>query len=190
MNWVLPDPCVAGELVLVDVYFTDNFEALYSFTDPAAIQVVNKQNVTSVVVQTEKKKRYYWAVDTYVGSDDDPVFGPIFSFLADNDPLIVSAGEDVETILLDGERTGPLNGTVQDDGVAVPYTVQWTVVSEPNEPDLPDALIADPTAKQTTVTLYAEGVYEFQLEAFDGEYTSSDTVTITVNPDDWAVKEE
>jgi hypothetical protein len=87
---------------------------------------------------------------------------------------------------VDGERTGPLNGLVTDDGLAEPYTVQWTVVSEPDEPGLPDALIADPTAEQTTVTLYAEGVYDIQLEAFDGEHTTTDIMSITVHPDDWA----
>jgi len=46
------------------------------------------------------------------------------------------------------------------------------------------------TGLPTTVTLYAEGVYDIQLEAFDGEHTSTDTVSITVHRDDWAVKEE
>jgi len=55
LSWTLPDPCVAGEPVSVDVYFTDNWEALYSFTDPGAIRVVSGQNVTSVAVQTLPK---------------------------------------------------------------------------------------------------------------------------------------
>ena len=47
------------------------------------------------------------------------------------------------------------------------------------------AVIADPTALQTTVTVSAEGTCVLQLEADDGEYTSSDTMTINVYPDDW-----
>jgi hypothetical protein len=47
------------------------------------------------------------------------------------------------------------------------------------------AVIADPSALQTTVTVSAEGVYVLQLEADDGEYSSSDTMTINVHPDDW-----
>ena len=47
------------------------------------------------------------------------------------------------------------------------------------------AVIADPTAEQTMVTVFAEGVYVLQLEANDGEYTGSDTMTINVIPDDW-----
>ena len=47
------------------------------------------------------------------------------------------------------------------------------------------AVIADPTALETMVTVSAEGSYVLQLEANDGEYTRSDTMTINVHPDDW-----
>jgi len=47
------------------------------------------------------------------------------------------------------------------------------------------AVIPDPTALETMVTVSAEGSYVLQLEANDGEYTSSDTVTINMHPDDW-----
>lgn len=177
LNWTLPDPCVPGQQVLVDVHFTEDLQLLKEFTDPAAIQIVSKQNVTSVVVQTESKKRYYWAVDTYVGSDADPVYGPIFSFYADNLPPKVNAGADVVTWLEDGPKTGNLDATVTDEDA---YNVQWTVVSEPNEGN---AVIETATAEDTSITLSAVGEYLLQLEAFDGEYTGSDTVTINVYND-------
>ena len=187
LSWTLPDPLVPGQPVRVDVYFTDSYDALAQFTDPAAIQVVNKQNVTSVVVQTQTKTQYFWAVDTYIGSDNDPILGPIFSFVADNAPPFVNAGPDISTFLQEGTRTGPVNGIVTDDGAIQPYTVLWSVVEQPSDADstLPGAVIADPTAEQTTVTVFAEGIYILQLEANDGEYTSSDTMTINVHPDDW-----
>ena len=188
LGWTLPDPCVPGQPVPVDVYFTDDLTALVQFTDPAAMQVVNKQNVTSVVVQTQTKTRYFWAVDTYVDSTAEfPVIGPIFSFLADNAPPSVNAGPDLSTFLQDGTRTGPVSPIVTDDGAIQPYTVMWSVVEQPSDTDsaLPGAVIADPTAEQTTVTVSAEGIYVLQLEANDGEYTSSDTMTINVHPDDW-----
>ena len=188
LSWTLPDPCVPGQAVSVDVYFTDDLQLLEQFTDPAAIQVVNKQNVTSVVVQTKPKTRYYWAVDAYVDSASDfPVVGPIFSFIADNAPPFVNAGPDISTFLQDGTRTGPVSGIVTDDGAIQPYTVTWSVVEQPSDTDsaLPSAVISDPTAEQTTVTVSAEGTYVLQLEANDGEYTSSDTMTIIVHPDDW-----
>ena len=177
LSWTLPDPCVPGELVLVDVYFTDNYDALAQFTDPAAIQVVSKQNVTSAVVQAKPKTRYYWAVDTYVGDPNDPIFGPIFSFLADNQAPQVEAGEDIVTWLQDGTRTGDLDATITDDDA---YTVQWTVVSEPNEGN---AVIETATAEDTRITLTAVGEYVLQLDASDGEYTGTDTITINVYND-------
>ena len=183
LSWTLPDPCVPGEAVQVDVYFTDDWAALYSFVDPAAIQVVSMQNVNSVVVQTQPKTQYYWAVDIYLGGDDpnnNPFFGPIFSFVADNIPPEVDAGADVVTWLQAGAREGNLDAAVTDID---PYTVQWTVVSEPDDPNNPDAVIADPSAEDTTITLSAIGEYILQLEASDGEYTGSDTVTINVYED-------
>ena len=188
LSWTLPDPCVPGQPVPVDVYFTDDLQLLEQFTDPAAIQVVSKQNVTSFIVQTQPKTQYYWAVDTYVDSAAVfPVVGPIFNFLADNAPPSVNAGPDISTFLQDGTRTGLLSGIVTDDGSIQPYTVTWSVVEQPSDADsaLPVAVIADPTAEQTTVTVSAEGTYVLQLEADDGEYTGSDTMTINVHPDDW-----
>ena len=177
LSWTLPDPCTPGQPVSVDVYFTDNWEAIYSFTEPAAIQVVSQGNVSSVSVQTVPKTRYYWAIDSYIGSDADPVYGPIFSFVIDNMPPKVDAGKDVVTWLVDGVRVGNLDATVSDDEA---YTVQWTVISEPNEGT---AVIETATAEDTGITLSAPGEYVLQLDASDGEYSGSDTVTINVYED-------
>jgi hypothetical protein len=181
LSWTLPDPCTPGQPVSVDVYFTDDLNKLVQFTDPAAIQVVSQGNVTSVSVQTVSKTQYYWAIDSYIGSDADPVYGPIFSFVADNQAPQVDAGPDVLTWLADdGVRTKNLDTTVTYDKA---YTVQWTVVSEPNDPNNPDAVITDPGAEDTSITLSALGEYVLQLEASDGEKTGSDTVTINVYND-------
>ena len=180
LSWTLPDPCVPGQPVLVDVYFTDDLKLLEQSTDLAAIQVVKARNVTSVVVQTQSKTRYYWAVDTYVGSAEDPIYGPIFSFFADNRPPQVDAGADVVTWLEGGPRIGNLDATVTDDGAISAYTVHWTVIGEPKEGA---AVIEMATAEDTSITLTAPGEYVLQLEAFDGEYTGSDTVTINVYND-------
>ena len=177
LSWILPEPSVPGVPVQVDVYFTDDLQSLEQFTDPAAIQVVSKQNVSSVVVQTQPKTQYYWAIDTYVGDPNDPIFGPIFSFVVDNLPPTVDAGADVVTWLETGTRTGNLDATVTDNDA---YTVQWTVVSEPSAGA---AVIETATAEDTSVTLAAAGEYVLQLEASDGEYTGSETVTISVYND-------
>jgi hypothetical protein len=177
LSWTLPDPCVPGQPVPVDVYFTDDLKLLVDFTDPAAIQIVNKQNVSSFTVQTQSKKRYYWAVDTYVGSESDPVFGPIFSFYVDNIPPRVDAGANIATWLQDGTRTGNLDATATDDEACF---LMWSVVSEPNQGT---AVIEDIYAEDANVTLSAVGEYVLKLLAFDGEYRGEDTVTINVYND-------
>ena len=188
LSWTLPDPCVPGQPVNVDVYFTDDYDALAQFTDPAAIQamqVVNNENVTSVVVQAQVNTQYYWAVDTYIGSDNDLIIGPMFSFLAENIPPKIDVGDDLTTTwLVDGVMTTNLDATVTDDGLLSPYTVEWTVISEPNDPNSPDAVITDPSAEDTSVSLSALGEYVLQLEADDGEHKVADTLTINVFSDD------
>ncbi len=178
LSWTLPDPCTPGQSVSVDVYFTDDLNKLVQFTDPAAMQVVSQGNVTSVSVQTVPKTRYYWAIDSYIGSDADPVYGPIFSFVADNQAPQVDAGPDLLTWLADdGVRAKNLDTTVTHDKA---YTVQWMVVSEPDDPNNPDAVITDPSAEDTSITLSALGEYVLKLEASDGEKNGSDTITINV----------
>lgn len=178
LNWTLPDPCVPGEPVTVDVYFTDNLQLLLDFTNPAAIQIVSMKNVSSIAVQTQSKKQYYWAVDTYVGSESDPVFGPIFSFSVDNIPPRVDAGAEIATWLQDGTRTGSLDATVTDEEEIT--FLMWSVVSEPNEGT---AVFDNANAEDSNVTLSAVGVYVLKLLAFDGEYRGEDTVTIHVYND-------
>jgi len=177
LSWTMLDPLLAGDTVTVDVYFTDDLDALLYFTDPAAIQLVSMQDVSSVVVQTQAKKRYYWAVDSYVFPGVAPVYGPIFSFTVDNLSPRVDAGADIATWLQDGARTGNLDATVIDEEAT---SVQWSVVSEPNEGN---AVIEDGNSEDTSITLSAVGEYVLQLLASDGEYTGSDTVTINVYND-------
>jgi hypothetical protein len=100
--------------------------------------------------------------------------------MADNIPPQVNAGADIVTWLADGVRIGNLDAIVTDDGAISPYTVQWTVISEPNEGA---AVIETVGAEDTGITLSALGEYVLQLEASDGEYSGSDTVTINVYSD-------
>jgi hypothetical protein len=180
LSWTLPDPCTPGEPVPVDVYFTDDLNKLLLFTDSASIQVVSKQSLSSVVVQAQPNIQYYWAIDTYIGDPNDPIYGPIFSFIADTLPPQVDAGNDVITWLAEGIRVGNLDATVIYDKA---YSVQWMVVSEPDDPNNPDAVINDPSAEDTSITLSAVGEYVLQLDASDGTKTGLDTVTINVYND-------
>jgi hypothetical protein len=140
-------------------------------------QIISHKNVTSATVQAKPKVRYYWAVDTYIGSKDDPVLGPVFSFTADNLTPVVNAGDDVTTWWTGGVAKVTLDATVTDDGFLKPYTTKWSVVSEPNQTTV---VFANATAEDTIVTLSGLGTYVLKLEANDGEYTGSDTITINV----------
>ncbi len=174
LTWTLPDPCVPGQSVPVDVYFTDDLQALQNFIDPDAMRIISNQNATSVAVQAKAKTRYYWAVDTYQGTENDPVWGPIFEYYADNIAPVVATDLDVTTWLTDGTVDVTIGGTVTDVDAT---TTAWTVVTEPNEGT---AVISDSDQIGTTVALTALGTYVLQLEADDGEYTGSDTLTINV----------
>jgi hypothetical protein len=127
-------------------------------------------------VQTQSKTQYYWAVDCYV-FPGVPLYGPIFSFYVDNLAPRVDAGADIATWLEGGSRTGSLDATVVDEEAT---TLQWSVVSEPNEGT---AVIENGNAEDTNVTLSAVGEYVLELVATDGEYSGSDTVTINVYND-------
>jgi len=159
---------------LVDVWFGTQAD-LSDFT-----KIVDKQAVTSTVVTTVAKQRYYWAVDTYLPGEEVPEIGIVFDFTADNQPPVADAGDDITTWLDNGSVDVALAGIVTDADVT---TTVWTVVSQPDDPDSPDALIADPAALNTTVTLSAVGEYVLQLQADDGEYQGVDTVTIYVFAD-------
>ena len=166
LRWILPDPCVPGQPVPVDVYFTDDYYALKNFTNPESIRVVSQGNVTSVSVTAVGQTRYWWAVDTYVGSPADPVYSPIFSFWVGNQaPTVQVSADPIAPWLTDGTVDVSLDGTVTDD-VAVAPTVAWSVVSEPNENT---AIIDNPAAEDTVVTFTETGVYTLRLTADDGE---------------------
>jgi len=174
LQWTLPEPNQPGGVVTCDVFFGTNpvIEA-----NP---KVVDRQAVESVSVTLAPQTTYYWALDLYDSSISDTqpfMLSPIFTFNTMNQPPIVNAGADVVTWLKEGPRTGNLDATITDDGALIPYTVNWTVVSEPNAGT---AVIQTATAEDTSITLSALGQYVLKLEAFDGEYTSSDTVTINV----------
>ncbi len=177
LSWTLPE-----DVIKVDVWFSNDIEKIFQ-EDPSAL-IVDQAKVTSVVVQTQVKTQYYWAVDTYVGDEvNDPSYGHVFQFLADNVPPEVDPGEDVVAWFENGSVDVTLAGAVIDSD---PTTTLWTVVSQPDDPNNPDAAIADPAALNTTITLSALGEYVLQLEADDGEYQDADTLTINVYSDQCA----
>ena len=68
-----------------------------------------------------------------------------------------------------------------EDGGPGPATLLWTVIAEPNE--LNPAQISDPLVPNPTVTVKEPGLYTLQLEAADGEFTTTDTMQIVLYAD-------
>ncbi len=91
---------------------------------------------------------------------------------------VVNAGPD-QTILIG--NTIITAGTATDDGLPIPpaaLTILWTKLSGPGSVSFLDN--SDPT---TVVTFSAAGIYILQLSAFDGEKTTTDTMTVTILAD-------
>ncbi|GAG45718.1 unnamed protein product, partial [marine sediment metagenome] len=80
-----------------------------------------------------------------------------------------------QTITLPAGAT--MDGSVFDDGVALPLTILWTQQSGPGT-----AVFLDDSDPTTTVTFDVDGDYTLNLHADDTEFTDDDTVTITVQP--------
>lgn len=94
----------------------------------------------------------------------------------ENQPPVVSAGEDLFTIIA---TATPLNGNASDDGLPAgsTLTTSWSRASGPGE-----VAFADAAKPVTTATFATAGVYVLRLTATDGRVVSSDDVTITVDP--------
>lgn len=110
--------------------------------------------------------------------------------IADNDSppslFITSPGAQ-------GSLIAPGNGliveaTVTDDGAPQPLSLNWSQVTGPGV-----ATFATPAAASSAVTFSAAGTYVLKLTATDGQFTVSDTVTVSVGtgiaPADWIAQD-
>ena len=95
-----------------------------------------------------------------------------------NRPPIVDAGGD-QSITLPTNQVS-LNGTASDDGLPQGSVLQlaWTKVSGPGT-----VVFSDPTKAISTATFTTAGEYVLKLTASDGQLTASDTLVVTVVPD-------
>ncbi|MEM7079725.1 MAG: LamG-like jellyroll fold domain-containing protein, partial [Pseudomonadota bacterium] len=93
-----------------------------------------------------------------------------------NQAPTADAGPDL-TVTLPADAT--LNGTVSDDGLplGVTLTSEWSFVSGPGT-----VTFANANAAVTTASFSTDGTYVLRLTADDTEFTTSDDVTVTVDP--------
>ncbi len=94
-----------------------------------------------------------------------------------NRPPIVDAGGD-QSITLPTNSVS-LNGTASDDGLPQGSVLQlaWSVVSGPGP-----VVFSDPTKAISTATFTTPGDYVLKLTASDGQLSASDTLKVTVVP--------
>jgi SdiA-regulated len=144
---------------------------------PAGLAYAPASNGTGV-------KRFYF-VDRGIDNNNDPriIDGKIFEFTSPssgppvNNPPFVNAGTDKTVTITAGAS---LDGTVTDDGLPNPpatVTSTWSKVSGPGT-----VTFGNPNAVDTTASFSATGAYVLQLLASDSALSSSDTVSIVVNP--------
>jgi hypothetical protein len=91
-----------------------------------------------------------------------------------NQPPVVNAGADVTS----AQKTIILSGSYTDDGFPVPpgaVTVQWSKVSGPGTVTFMNA-----TSTLSMTSFSTSGVYVLRLTANDGQATSYDEVTVTI----------
>lgn len=179
LDWINPDPNVAGNPVYCDVYLgAEPNRLLMDKTtlgnDISQVDINTANFPTYGNLQTQTL--YYWAVDVHDAGD--VYAGPVWSFFVTSaEAPVVDAGPDQVTWLgnsgTPGQEVIYLDGTTSDDG---PYTVLWTQVAN----GAPAVTISPNNTDDTSVTVTAPVAYEFMLTADDGILQTSDTVQIIV----------
>jgi len=147
----------------------------------------NAANVSFSDASAEDPTVTFSAVGTYtlqLTADDgelsssDSVTITVQEPVSQNTAPIVDAGSD-QTITLPTDSVN-LDATVTDDGLpSGALTLTWSVTGG----NAANVSFSDASAEDPTVTFSAAGTYTLQLTADDGELNSSDSVTITVNPE-------
>ena len=177
LSWTRPEPRIAGNTVLCDVWFGSDPNVPNSST-----LILDKQDADSVAVgPLESDQDYYWRVDCYDpnGLDEIKTEGFIWTFNTANIAPLVEAGDKQKVWLESGSAAVTLDGTASDDGQPDPpaqLSYTWTVIEGPSDVSYnPSNQVEDPT-----VTFTAAGDYVFELMVSDGLADVNDVVTVQV----------
>jgi plastocyanin len=153
-------------------------ESGYTFGTPLPNSEVRATDAFGLLKLTLSPTGYDWTFlaapgTTFTDSGHGDCVGADASV---NAAPVVDAGPD-QIVTLPGDAT--LAGTVQDDGLPAGSTVSstWTKVDGPGT-----VTFADASKPATQASFSAAGSYRLRLTADDGALSSSDVVTVTVNP--------
>ncbi len=120
-----------------------------------------------------------YIVDRAVDNNTDPKEndGLMYEVSIPNSPPIVDAGPNMS---INYPNDAQLDGTVIDDGYPVPPGQVVTLWSEVSTPPGGKVTFGNASAIDTTASFSKPGSYLLQLDADDGQYVTTDMVTIDV----------
>jgi RHS repeat-associated protein len=132
----------------------------------------NQQSTTAQFSAAGSYQLRLTVSDSLLTASDDV----IVTVSAANQAPTVSAGADQNILVTDNAN---LNGTVSDDGLPAGSSVSstWTKVSGPGT-----VTFANPNVTVTSASFSEAGTYVLRLTATDSELSTSDELTVTVNP--------
>jgi uncharacterized protein YjiK len=170
----------SGNPIIVE---TSTDGALLRTFDYSAADVYKPAGLTYAAASDGSGKPRFYIVDRGVDNNVDPsvVDGKLFELTAPalagavSTPPVVDAGPD-QTVTLPAAIA--LGGRVSDDGAPKPpgaVTATWSQVSGPGT-----VAFGNPRAPAGSATVAIAGVYTLRLTATDGEWTTVDDVTVTV----------
>ena len=115
---------------------------------------------------------------TGYGVPEIAAVGALHSTSASNRAPVVEAGSDI--VISFPENSVQLSATVSDDGLpGSAITIFWQQIDGPAV-----AVIDTDSSAATLITFDTVGTYHFEITADDGEFTTSDMITITVTAPD------
>ena len=166
LNGTVTDDGLPRNVLVTSTWSMVSGPGLVTFADPSSPSTTATFSEAGVYVLRLS------ATDTALTASDETVV----TVTPPNRAPEVNAGADL-AITIPG--TARLNGTATDDGLPLgsTLTVAWTQVSGPGT-----TTFANPASAITNATFSEAGVYVLRLSASDTELTSTDELTVTVNP--------
>ena len=141
---------------------------------PASEQWTNATSANATVTFTEPGG---YVLRLFASDDCSWDSGVVSISVVRNQPPVVDAGPD---LTITPNSTANLNGSVKDDGLLLPVSNWWQVVSQPAGAN---AKFSNSNLVVTTATnLAIPGVYTLSLSAYDGLVTSSNMMRVYVVP--------